>query len=110
MLSPASLAIRLHPHDDVVIARTQLVGGTALIDENVTVAGLIPPGHKVAAHAVRAGAPVRRYNQIIGFASRAIAPGTPWSKYVVHGLTPSASTPGLRTAYQRGQYRMPCST
>jgi len=43
----ASLTIRLHPNDDVVIARAQLVGGTTLIDENVTVAGLVPPGHKV---------------------------------------------------------------
>ena len=48
MLTRASLTIRLHPHDDVVIARTQLVGGTLLTEENVTIAGLIPPGHKVA--------------------------------------------------------------
>ncbi len=75
MLTRASLTIRLHPADDVVIARSQLVGGTQLIDENVTVAGLVPPGHKVATRAIRAGEPVRRYNQIIGFASRDIAPG-----------------------------------
>ena len=75
MLTRSSLTIRLHPDDDVVIARAQLVGGTTLIDENVTVAGLVPPGHKVATHAIAAGAPVRRYNQIIGFASRDIAPG-----------------------------------
>jgi len=75
MLNQASLTIRLHPDDDVVIARAQLVGGTKLIDENVTVAGLVPPGHKVATHAIAAGAPVRRYNQIIGFASKDIAPG-----------------------------------
>jgi altronate hydrolase len=75
MLTRAALTIRLHPNDDVVIARTQLVGGTSLIDENVTVTGLIPPGHKVAARAIRAGDPVRRYNQIIGFASRDIAAG-----------------------------------
>jgi altronate hydrolase len=75
MLTRSSLTIRLHPDDDVVIARAQLVGGTTLIDENVTVAGLVPPGHKVATHAIAAGSPVRRYNQIIGFASRAIAPG-----------------------------------
>src|SRR6185369_7674712 len=37
--------------------------------------GLIPPGHKVATRTIRAGSPVRRYNQIIGFASRDIAPG-----------------------------------
>ena len=75
MLTRASLTIRLHPDDDAVIARTQLVGGTRLIDEDVTVAGLVPPAHKVATRAIRTGAPVKRYNQIIGFASRDIAPG-----------------------------------
>ena len=75
MLTRSSLTIRLHPADDVVIARQQLVGGTKLLDEHVVVAGLVPPGHKVATRAIPAGAPVRRYNQIIGFASRAIAPG-----------------------------------
>jgi altronate hydrolase len=75
MLTQASLTIRLHADDDVVIARQQLVGGTKLIDEHVTVVGLIPPGHKVATRAIAKGAPVKRYNQIIGFASRDIAPG-----------------------------------
>ena len=65
--------IRLHPNDDVLIARAQLVGGAQA--ENVTVRGLIPPGHKVATRAIAAGEPVRRYNQIIGFASQPIAPG-----------------------------------
>ncbi|HEX8012188.1 MAG TPA: UxaA family hydrolase, partial [Casimicrobiaceae bacterium] len=75
MLTKTSLTIRLHPGDDVVIARAQLVSGTALLDEKVTVSGLIPPGHKVATHAIAAGAPVKRYNQVIGFAKRAIQPG-----------------------------------
>jgi altronate hydrolase len=75
MLTKAALTIRLHPDDDVVIARTQLVGGTRLIDEDVTVVGLVPPGHKVATRAIRKGSPVKRYNQVIGFASRDIAPG-----------------------------------
>jgi len=75
MLTRASLTIRLHPDDDVVIARTQLVGGTQLADEKVTIAGLIPPGHKVATRAIRKGEPVKRYNQIIGFAARDIAAG-----------------------------------
>lgn len=65
--------IRLHPNDDVVIARTQLVGGTPV--EGVTARGLIPAGHKIAVRAIEAGQPVRRYNQVIGFASRPIAPG-----------------------------------
>ena len=75
MLTPTSFTIRLHPDDDVVIARAQLVGGTLIADERVTVSGLVPPGHKVATRAIRAGEPVRRYNQIIGFASRDIAAG-----------------------------------
>ena len=75
MLTKTSLTIRLHPRDDVVIARAQLLGGTQLIDEKVAVSGLVPPGHKVATRAIRAGEPVRRYDQIIGFASRDIAAG-----------------------------------
>jgi altronate hydrolase len=75
MLTKTSLTIRLHPEDDVVIARQQLVSGTALLDENVKVSGLVPPGHKVATRAIAAGAPVKRYNQIIGFAKRPIAAG-----------------------------------
>jgi len=65
--------IRLHPADDVLIARAQLVGGTQV--ENITVRGLIPAGHKVATRALATGEAVRRYNQIIGFASRPIAAG-----------------------------------
>ncbi len=65
--------IRLHPQDDVLIARSQLLGGTTV--EDITARGLIPPGHKIATHAIAQGAPVRRYNQIIGFASRPIAAG-----------------------------------
>ncbi|MEY2658441.1 MAG: putative D-galactarate dehydratase, partial [Pseudomonadota bacterium] len=65
--------IRLHSQDDVLIARSQLVGGTAA--ESVVVKGLIPPGHKVATRAIAVGEPVRRYNQIIGFASKPIAAG-----------------------------------
>ena len=65
--------IRLHPNDDVVIARQQLMSGATV--ENIAVRGLIPPGHKIATRAIASGEPVRRYNQIIGFASQAIAAG-----------------------------------
>jgi altronate hydrolase len=71
----ASPVLRLHPNDDVVIARRQLVSGTPIAEENVTVSGLVPPGHKLAVRAVGKGAPVRRYNQIIGFATRDVRPG-----------------------------------
>jgi altronate hydrolase len=59
--------------DDVLIARVQLVSGT--VTDGVTVKGLIPPGHKMAARFLATGEPVRRYNQIIGFASQPISPG-----------------------------------
>ncbi len=75
MLTRSALTIRLHPNDDVVIARSQLVGGMTLLDEKVTVMGLVPPAHKIATRAIQKGEPVKRYNQIIGFASRDIAPG-----------------------------------
>ena len=67
--------IRLHPQDDVVISLDQLVSGTRIESEGVTVAGLIPPGHKMATRAVELGSAVRRYGQIIGFASQPIRPG-----------------------------------
>ena len=67
--------IRIHPADDVVIARQQLLGGTRLADEGVTVLGLVPPGHKIAVRAIAAGQAVRRYNQVIGVARLDIAPG-----------------------------------
>ncbi|MEY4755679.1 MAG: D-galactarate dehydratase GarD [Pseudomonadota bacterium] len=66
-------SIRLHPADDVLIARTQLISGTVV--EGIAVRGLIPPGHKIATRALAVGEQVRRYNQIIGFASQPIAAG-----------------------------------
>jgi altronate hydrolase len=65
--------ILLHPNDDVLIATSQLLSGTRV--EGIAVKGLIPPGHKIALHAIAPGEPVRRYNQIIGFASKPIAAG-----------------------------------
>ena len=67
--------IRIHPADNVVIARRQLLGGTTVATEGLTVTGLVPPGHKVATRAIAVGEAVRRYNQVIGHATQAIAPG-----------------------------------
>ena len=67
--------IRIHPADDVVIARRQLWAARASTAKASRSSGLIPPGHKIAVRAIRAGAPVRRYNQIIGTATQDIAPG-----------------------------------
>jgi altronate hydrolase len=70
-----AIIIRLHANDDVVIATSQLLPGTPVPSENLVVASLVPPGHKLAARAIQAGEPVRRYNQIIGFALADISAG-----------------------------------
>ncbi|MGE0419070.1 MAG: UxaA family hydrolase [Acetobacteraceae bacterium] len=67
-------AIRLHPDDSVVIARATLLPGTPVAD-NVTARERIPAGHKVAVRAIASGEAIRRYGQIIGFASQPISPG-----------------------------------
>ncbi len=68
------LAIRLHPDDSVVIARATLMPNTPVAD-GVATLGRVPAGHKVAIRAHAVGEAVRRYGQIIGFATSPIAPG-----------------------------------
>ena len=75
MLQAADLTIRLHPEDDVVIARVEIPTGTLVTRENVRAIVTIPPGHKIAVRAIAKGKPAHRYNQIIGFATRDIQPG-----------------------------------
>lgn len=67
--------VRLHAGDNVVIAREELPPGTVLDGEGVVTRDAIPAGHKVATAPIAEGEPVRRYNQIIGFAAEAIQPG-----------------------------------
>ncbi|TWA85398.1 altronate hydrolase [Azospirillum brasilense] len=71
----ASLTIRLHPADNVVVAGADLPEGTSLPDTGVVARTAIPSGHKVAVQAIAVGGPVRKYNQVIGFATAPIAPG-----------------------------------
>ena len=66
--------IRLHPDDNVVIARATLLEGVEVAPGVVT-AERVPAGHKVATRPIAAGEAVRRYGQIIGFATQPIAPG-----------------------------------
>ena len=75
MLRETPLYLRLNPADDVVIACRELDAGTNLLQENVVCRDRIPAGHKVATRAVAKGEPVRRYAQIIGFATQPIAAG-----------------------------------
>jgi arabinonate dehydratase len=54
--------LTLHP-DDVTVALRELPG--------------VPRRHKAAVHAIRAGAPVRKYGQVIGAATRCIEQSEP---------------------------------
>jgi altronate hydrolase len=79
-MSTFALALKtvvLRPEDDVAIARQELPAGTVLEDAegDITVRADVRAGHKVARRAVKAGDPVRRYGQVIGFATQDIAPG-----------------------------------
>ena len=71
-------AIILHADDDVAIARAPLTVGRR-IDGNgagvVTVRETVPVGHKVALRPIGQGEPIRRYGQIIGFATADIVAG-----------------------------------
>ncbi|HDS0916443.1 TPA: altronate dehydratase [Pseudomonas putida] len=67
--------IRLNPLDNVLIARQALPQGLHLDTEAITVRQPIPSGHKLATERVEQGQPLRRYGQIIGFASQAIDAG-----------------------------------
>src|SRR5216684_2037149 len=46
-----------------------------VVDDGVTTVERIAEGHKVATRAIAVGEPIRRYGQIIGFATAPIAPG-----------------------------------
>ncbi|QQS14321.1 MAG: altronate dehydratase [Rhodospirillales bacterium] len=71
----APLVIRLHAADNVVVARMDLLPGTE-IEPGVAVAQRVPPGHKASTTAIARGAPIRKYNQIIGFATDDLPAGT----------------------------------
>src|SRR5215204_5373147 len=71
----APLTIRLHPADNVVVARMDILPGTK-VEGEVAAATRVPPGHKILTRAVKQGEPLRKYNQIIGFATEDMAPGT----------------------------------
>jgi altronate hydrolase len=69
----APRTIRLSPEDNVVVAVDQIVVGAAAA--GVSARERVMRGHKMAIAAIGQGEPVRKYGQIIGFASKPIAPG-----------------------------------
>lgn len=74
-MSKKQLTVRLHGEDNVVTARVDIMPETPIPGENVVSKRRIPAGHKVATRSMTAGDPIRKYDQIIGFASEDIAAG-----------------------------------
>jgi altronate hydrolase len=72
-------ALQLHPTDDVAVVRKPIRAGLSLMNGQGPFEAKqdIPQGHKIAVHPIAPGEPVRKYGQIIGFASAAIAGGRP---------------------------------
>jgi arabinonate dehydratase len=71
MTEPRS--IRLSPDDNIVVAVDQIRPGVAAA--GVTARERIPRGHKMAIAKIAKDQPVRKFGQIIGFASKEVAPG-----------------------------------
>ncbi|PKU21470.1 UxaA family hydrolase [Telmatospirillum siberiense] len=74
-MEKSSPIIVLHANDDVAIARRKIAAGEVLDEAGLTAAEDIPLGHKIARRDVAAGNMVKRYNQGIGLATRAIRSG-----------------------------------
>jgi arabinonate dehydratase len=71
MTEPRS--IRLSPEDNIVVAVDQI--GPGIAAAGVTARERIPRGHKMAIAKIAKDEPVRKFGQIIGFASKEVAPG-----------------------------------
>ena len=67
--------IRLHAADNVLIAKKMIALGQDLPGLTARAKAQVPAGHKIAACRIAEGEPVRKYNAVIGVASRDIEPG-----------------------------------
>ncbi|MEZ5825387.1 MAG: altronate dehydratase family protein [Geminicoccaceae bacterium] len=74
-MTQPSPTVRLNDADNVVVARKAIAADIEITGEKVRTTTAIPAGHKIATKPIARGEPVRRYGQIIGFASSDIAPG-----------------------------------
>ena len=79
-----SRVLILNPADDVAIALDDIAAGATPEGAGVVARVDVPAGHKIARRAVAEGGLVRRYGQVIGRASQAIAAG---DHVHVHNLT-----------------------
>jgi altronate dehydratase len=71
------VALRLRDDDDVALIKRPVKAGVELIGDAIrlTTRRDLPAGHKMALREIGEGAPVKKYGQIIGFATGNILPG-----------------------------------
>ncbi|MBO89403.1 MAG: galactonate dehydratase [Rickettsiales bacterium] len=69
------ITIRLNQSDNVVIARADIRAGSVIPNEGIKTLVDVPAGHKIATAPIRKGEAVRKYNQIIGFATEDVSSG-----------------------------------
>ena len=68
--------IRLHPNDNIVVARIDIAIGTEVPSENFSSRSQVPAGYKIAAKKILKGDPILKYNVTVGFANTDIEAGT----------------------------------
>lgn len=61
--------------DNVVVATGPIAKGTPLPDHGVTANHDTPQGHKIAIRPIQSGAPILKFETVIGYAAHDIAPG-----------------------------------
>ncbi|MBV9065491.1 MAG: altronate dehydratase, partial [Methylobacteriaceae bacterium] len=71
MTTPRTL--RLNARDNIVVAVDAIAAGATAA--GIPARARVPKGHKMAIVPIAVGEPVRKFGQIIGFASQPIAPG-----------------------------------
>ncbi len=68
--------IRLHPNDNIVVARVDVAIGESVPSEHFASRSQVPAGYKIAAKKILKGEPILKYNVTVGFANTDIEPGT----------------------------------
>ncbi|MDE5441677.1 altronate dehydratase [Bradyrhizobium sp. CSA207] len=69
--------IRMHPADNLVVARVDLPPGVPIDDGGLVLLHAVNAGNKIASRAIAKGEPILKYGTTIGFAITDIAPGEP---------------------------------
>ena len=67
--------LHLHPKDNVLVAKTALALGQDIPELGLRTRAQVPAGHKIAARRIAAGEQVKKYDTVIGVATRDLEPG-----------------------------------